>query len=230
MFTGIFYNGLTVGSLFLGWGISFLCGAVVALVYRIKNKNFSKNLLVSLVMFPLITQSIVMLVNRGDTATLGVGVAIAGVFGLVRFRSIQGNSREISCVFWAMAIGIATGVGQVWFALLFTGVVSVIFVTFKFIPLLEGKPEKELKITVPEDVEFENEFDKIIKKHTSTMRLIMVKSTRMGSLFEVRYRVILKNENQRKPLLDELRVINANLPISFHDIIEENEQQQRDGL
>jgi len=215
-------EGVTVGTLFLAWGISLFCGVLVAVSYCIKNKSFSKNLLISVVVFPIITQSVVMLVSRGgNEAMIGVGVAIAGVFGLVRFRSIQGNAREISYVFLAMAIGVAAGVGQVWFALTFTGIVCALFVAFKFIPIKSNK-ESEIKITVPEDVEFETEFDKILKSHTSSMKLISVKSTKMGSLFEVRYRLMLKNQSGRKALIDELRVVNGNLPITYHDVIEED--------
>jgi len=223
MLTSIFYPELTITTLFISWGISLACGAIITVAYRIKNKNYSKNLIISLILFPLVTQTVVMLVNRGDTATIGVGVAIAGVFGLVRFRSIQGNSREISCVFLAMAIGIAVGVGQIWLALIFAGVAGGIFVGLKFLPLKGSKDESELKITVPEDVEFETEFDTIIKKHTSSMRLISVKTVKMGSLFEVTYRVVPKDENKKKPLIDELRVVNGNLPIFYHNLLREEE-------
>ncbi|MCL2848114.1 MAG: DUF4956 domain-containing protein [Firmicutes bacterium] len=230
MLEPIFENGvITIGSLFIAWGVALICGIAVTVAYRIKNRNYSKNLIVSLILFPLITQTVVMLVNRAgenDMATFGVGVAIAGVFGLVRFRSIQGNSREISCVFLAMAIGIALGVGYVWFALIFTAVAGTVFVGFKLLPFKGEIKESELKITVPEDAEFEIEFEKIIKKHTAVMRLTSVKTVKMGSLFEVTYRITLKDENKRKPLIDELRVINGNLPIFYHNIILE----ERDGL
>ena len=223
MFDGIFEDGVTIQNLFLTWGISLACGLIVAFAYRIKNKNYSKNLLVSLILFPLITQSVVMLVNRGDAAMIGVGVAIAGVFSLVRFRSISGNSREISFVFLAMAIGVALGVGQIWFALIFTGVASVIFIAFKFIPLDRIKGIRcDLKITAPEDLEFDKEFDEILKKYSTNLNLVSVKTEKMGSLYEIKYLITLKSASQIKAMVDELRVKNSNLPIICrHLVVEE---------
>jgi len=129
MITNIFYPELTVATLFISWAVALACGAILAVAYRIKNRNYSKNLIISLILFPLVTQTVVMLVNRvGDTATIGVGVAIAGVFGLVRFRSIQGNSREISCVFIAMAIGVKYKSGKM--AIINGWILSTIYIGF----------------------------------------------------------------------------------------------------
>ena len=227
MFESLFWAGMNVNNLLISMAISLVCGIVVSASYLFKNERYSRNLSISLVIFPIITQAVIMMV--GNNAMIGVGVAIAGAFSLVRFRSITGNSRDISCIFLAMAIGVATGLGYIYVAMLFTTVVCVLLVALKFIPfdMLDNgksKHERELKITCPEDVDYETELMPIVEKHSTKVNVVMVKTSQMGSLFEIVYRIRLNTDAKEKQLLDDLRVKNGNLPIIIRQIIDESRE------
>ena len=219
MFSGIFAGGLTINNFLVSMLVSFVCGLAVAFSYWIKNDRYTNNLLISLVMFPMITQAVIMIVARDNL--LGVGIAIAGTFSLIRFRSVQGNSRDISLVFLSMAIGVATGVGQIFIAMFFTAVVCLIFVILKHIPFdkLKAACERELRITAPEDLDFEVEFAEILKRHTTSAQISSIRTSKMGSLYEVTYKIHLTNISAEKKLIDELRVKNGNLPIILQQIL-----------
>ena len=148
-----------------------------------------------------------------------------GVFGLVRFRSMQGNSREIASVFFAMGIGLAVGMGHILFAAVITVVVAIIFIILSKTKFGEGnKNEKRLKITIPEDLDYSNVFDDLFEKYTNKNELEKVKTTNMGSLFELSYNIILKVGVSEKEFIDELRCRNGNLNITLaRETTSENE-------
>ena len=151
-----------------------------------------------------------MLVN----GNIGTGVAILGAFGLVRFRSIPGSSKEIISVFFAMAIGLATGTGLVGFAVMSTVVIGLFFFILSKTNFGEGKvQERDLKITVPENLEYAGLFDDIFEKYTSKHFLEGVKTTNLGSMFELRYKITMKAANEEKKMIDEIRCRNGNLTI-----------------
>ena len=148
-----------------------------------------------------------------------------GVFGLVRFRSMQGNSREIASVFFAMGIGLAVGMGHILFAGVITLIVAIMFVILSKTKFGEGnKHEKKLKITIPEDLDYSNVFDDLFEKYTNKNELEKVKTTNMGSLFELSYNIILKEKASEKEFIDELRCRNGNLNITLaRETTSENE-------
>ena len=148
-----------------------------------------------------------------------------GVFGLVRFRSMQGNSREIASVFFAMGIGLAVGMGHILFAGVITLIVAIMFVILSKTKFGEGnKHEKKLKITIPEDLDYSNVFDDLFEKYTNKNELEKVKTTNMGSLFELSYNIILKDGASEKEFIDELRCRNGNLNITLaRETTSENE-------
>lgn len=190
---------------------SVILGMVISLVHYYTSKS-NKNFLITLAVLPLIVQVVIMLVN----GNLGTSLAVLGAFSLVRFRSIPGNSKEITSIFFAMAIGLATGMGYITLAILITVVISLLLVILTKTHFGENKQEdRKLKITIPENLDYTNVFDDIFKNYTQTNQLEKVKTTNMGSMYELTYRVVLKKDRNEKDLIDEIRVRNGNLNITF---------------
>ena len=189
---------------------SVVLGAVCAGVYMFRH-SYSKNFVVTLALLPLIVQMVITLVN----GNLGAGIAVMGVFNLVRFRSIPGSAKDIGSVFLAMAIGLATGMGFIVLAVLFTIIVAIVNVGYVLSPFGKQKePEKTLKITIPDDLEYDGVFDDVLKRYTDEHELTMVQTTNMGSLFLLEYAVRMKQPGTEKRMIDELRCRNGNLKIT----------------
>lgn len=191
--------------------ISVVLGTVVALIHCFRN-TYSKNLILSLVVIPMVVQSIVMLVN----GNVGTAVAVLGAFSLVRFRSQPGNAREITSIFTVMSVGLAMSRGYVGVAaalVVLVGVVSIVLTLLRFGDSTNGM--KELRITIPENIDFEGIFDEIFEKYTSKCEMKRVKSTNMGSLFELTYSICEKKGISEKAFIDDLRCRNGNLNISI---------------
>ena len=190
---------------------SIILGLVCAFIYMYKH-DYSKNFVVTLALLPVIVQMVITLVN----GNLGAGVAVMGVFNLVRFRSIAGTAKDIGSVFLAMAIGLATGMGYIGVAAILTVVVGVFNIIYVTTPFGQGKgASKLLKLTVPEDLEFEGLFDDVLAKYTSSYELQTVATSNMGSLYQLEYRVSMKQDGLTKVMIDELRCLNGNLKISL---------------
>ena len=188
---------------------SLLVGAVIAFAFTFKQYK-TKSFATTLALLPVIVQVIIMLVN----GNLGTGVAVAGAFSLVRFRSMPGNAKDILAIFLSMAVGLATGTHHLMLAAVFTVVVCAVNAVYMFLPLGESADnEKTLTITIPESLDYGDVFDDIFKEFTTKARLEQVKTTNMGSLFKLRYDITLKKGKSEKALIDELRVRNGNLEI-----------------
>lgn len=188
---------------------SILLGAAVAGIYMFRH-TYSKNFVVTLALLPLIVQMVITLVN----GNLGAGIAVMGVFNLVRFRSIPGSAKDIGSVFLAMAIGLATGMGFIVLAVLFTVIVAVVNVVYVLTPFGKQKePEKTLKITIPEDLEYDGVFDGVLARYTDEHELVEVQTTNMGSLFLLEYAVHMKAPGMEKRMIDEVRRLNGNLKV-----------------
>ncbi|MBQ3309489.1 DUF4956 domain-containing protein [Candidatus Saccharibacteria bacterium] len=218
MFNSILGSELTPVHFFICIGVAFVLGVIVALVHQ-KTSRSTSNFVTTLAILPMLVAMAIMLVN----GNLGAGVATVGVFSLVRFRSIAGNSKSILSVFFAMAIGLAVGTGYVTFAALFTIVVSILILFLKFIKFGENKTdEKKLIILVPEDLDYTEAFDDVFGAYTNRTILEKSKTTQMGSLFELTYRINLKRNVNEKEFIDKIRVKNGNLKVSLsHPLAEE---------
>jgi uncharacterized membrane protein YhiD involved in acid resistance len=190
--------------------VSLILGIMISLVHCYKNRA-SKNFLLTLAILPVIVQVVIMIVN----GNLGTGVAVMGAFSLVRFRSVPGNSREIANIFLAMAVGLAAGVGYLGIAVILFVIVAVLQILLMVVPLLgENHYEKDLKITIPENLDYQNIFDDVFDTYTTHTQLDKVRTVNMGSLYELRYRVVLKDQRKEKEFLDALRCRNGNLGIT----------------
>jgi len=189
--------------------VSLALGFAVSLVYRFRSAH-SHGLAATLVLMPALVQVIIMLAS----GNIGVGVAVAGAFALIRFRSVPGNARDIGHLFFAMGLGFVTGLGYLFFAFIFfilIGGASLITTVTKF-----GQGEQNfriLRIKIPENVDYDELFDEVFKKYTRSADLDNVKTTQMGSLYELTYTIQLKSASMTKAFIDELRVRNNNLGI-----------------
>ena len=189
---------------------SLAMGLAIAGIYMFRHR-YSKNFVVTLALLPLIVQVVIALVN----GNLGAGIAVMGVFNLVRFRSIPGTAKDIAAVFLAMAVGLATGMGYLTLAIALTAVIAVANIILVLSPLGEdkGSAEKSLKVTIPEDLDYSGVFDDLFEEYTTSSELINVKTTNMGSLFQLEYLIRLKELSKEKEFIDEIRCRNGNLAI-----------------
>ncbi|MDE6209257.1 MAG: DUF4956 domain-containing protein [Lachnospiraceae bacterium] len=214
IFSGVFDNGLNsavdVPKFILCIAVSFIIGVIIALTFRYKNR-YTKSFVVTVSILPAVVCVVIMMVN----GNIGTGIAVAGAFSLVRFRSIPGTAKEISTIFIAMSAGLITGVGYLGYAVLFTVIICAAILLFSvtgFGRMKESK-EKSLKITIPEDLNYIHAFDDIMEKYTSKCETVSVKTTNMGSMFKIQYNIILKNSSEEKEFIDALRTRNGNLEI-----------------
>lgn len=188
---------------------SLVLGIIIAFAYKIQDKA-SKNFLVSLTIMPVIVQIVIMLVN----GNLGAGVAIMGAFSLIRYRSAPGSAKEIAAVFLSMAAGICTGMGYVAFGGVMTLIICGALILFSKTNILgKSGSEKQLKVTIPENLDYIGIFDDIFEKYTSSNSLEKVKTVNLGSMYELVYKITEKDEKQEKQMLDEIRCRNGNLTV-----------------
>ncbi|MFV0413294.1 MAG: DUF4956 domain-containing protein [Oscillospiraceae bacterium] len=202
-------GSITFSEIMICTGISLALGLVIAGVYMYRN-TYSKNFVVTIALLPALIQAVIMLVN----GNLGTGVAVMGAFSLVRFRSAPGSAREIASIFFAMAVGLATGMGYIAYAGLFTLVIAVAMLLYAFVRFGEQGPGvKNLRVTIPEDVDYEDLFDDLFAEYTKRATLEKVKTTNLGSLYELQYTIELKKEAREKEMIDRMRQRNGNLNI-----------------
>jgi len=190
---------------------SVLIGAFVAFAYTYKSKS-SKNFTITIALLPLVVQVVIMLVNN----SLGAGIAVAGAFSLTRFRSVPGTAKEICAVFATMAVGLATGMGFIGVGAIFAIIMILLNILYSAILFTKKDSQtQELKITVPEGLDYYNLFDDLFEKYASSYELTRVKTSSMGSLFTLTYKVNLKDMAMQKDFIDEIRCRNGNLDISL---------------
>ena len=190
---------------------SLFFGVLVALLHMYKN-SYSKNFILTLVILPVIVQAVIMLVN----GNLGTGVAVLGAFSLIRFRSAEGNSREITSLFLAMSIGLATGLGSIGVAGLLLLAVGAAILLIHALPFQGTKENARLlTIFVPRDMDYGKAFDDVFAGYTKSARLVKVNDSGADSSCELQYLIQLKADDNTKALLDELRRLNGELPVSL---------------
>jgi len=220
MFETIFTTtNLTIESVLISILVSLILGLSISFLHM-KTSRYNKNFVVTLAILPTLVQLIILMVN----GNLGTSVAVLGAFSLVKFRSIPGNSREIMSIFFAMAIGLATGMGQLVLATAMTLIIGiVIFILSKTNFAEKDKKERVLKITIPENLDYTEIFEDIFDKYSNKKELFNVRTTNMGSMFELSYIVILKDINKQKKFIDDIRVRNGNLKIILERPLDGNE-------
>ena len=214
IFKGVFDTELTqtieVGDFLLCLGVSLLLGLVMAVAYMFKNE-YTNSFLITLALLPAIVCVVIMMVN----GNIGAGVAVAGAFSLVRFRSAPGSAKEIVAIFLAMGAGLIAGMGYLGFAALFTVIMCVMFLIYNAMAdnAKSEAANKTIKITIPEDLDYSGVFDDIFAEYTKKNELVKVKTTNMGSMFRLTYIVTLKDVTKEKQMIDCIRERNGNLEI-----------------
>lgn len=188
---------------------SLILGIISAFAVMIKN-NKNKSMALTLALLPTITQIVIMMVN----GNVGAGVAVMGAFSLVRYRSNPGTASEILIIFFSMSIGLITGMGYIWLAALYTIIILGVYILLNVVGFgVERTHGKELKITIPESLNYTSIFDDIFEKYTKSHELLRVRTTNMGSLYQLYYHIELIDEAQEKDMIDEIRCRNGNLDI-----------------
>ena len=217
IFSSILTNGTFTSTQFAVVTLtSLVCGFIIAAGYSVRNKC-SRSFAITLIMLPAIVELVIILVN----GNIGAGVAVAGAFSLVRFRSAPGRGQEITSIFLAMAVGLATGMGYIGVAVFFTIIISVINVILNMTGFASaGESQRILKISVPENLDFEGKFEDIFEKYLSSYTYEEVKTSNMGSLYKITLSVVLKAGVSTKAMIDEIRTKNGNLDISLGRQIE----------
>lgn len=191
---------------------SLILGLVMALAY-IYRTRYTKSFVVTLALLPAVVCVVIMLVN----GNVGTGVAVAGAFSLVRFRSVPGTAKEICTLFLAMGTGLITGMGYLGFAVLFTLIMCAVFVLYNkldFGAKKNGEIYKTLTITIPEDLNYTDIFDDVFAEYAYVYDLVRVKTTNMGSMFKLTYNMTLRDAKKEKEMIDKLRCRNGNLEIA----------------
>ena len=209
MLNSILGTEITLSSFLICTGVSLLLGMGIALVAGYRSRS-TQSLAVTLAILPAVVQAVIMLVN----GSIGAGIAVAGAFSLVRFRSAPGSAREIAAIFLAMAVGLATGMGYVVLAVLLFVILAGVMLALTALRFGQrGDSARILKITIPEDLDYDGLFDDLFERYTTAHTLEKVKTTNMGTLYELHYRINLRQEPVSKSFLDELRCRNGNLTI-----------------
>lgn len=216
LFRGLFDTDMTsvisVPDFLLCIGCSLLIGLGIAACYTYRTR-YTKSFVVTLALLPAVVCVVIMMVN----GNVGAGVAVAGAFSLVRFRSVPGTAKEIGVLFLAMGAGLITGMGYLGFAILFTLILCAVTMLYSRLDFGTGKKAalyKTLNITIPEDLDYTGVFEEIFPEYARTWELVRVKTTNMGSLFRLTYNLTLRSADVEKELIDKLRCRNGNLEIT----------------
>lgn len=213
-------GSLSINSAAICIGVSAVLGMIIALVHMTTSR-YTKNFIITLALLPMLVQVVIMMVN----GNLGTSVAVLGAFSLVRFRSLPGNSREIISIFFAMAVGLAVGMGQITFAVSVTVIISLLLFVFSKTKFGEKQElERNLKIMIPENLDYTTIFDDIFAQYMAQVVLDRVKTTNMGTMYELTYQIVMKKGKNEKELMDEIRCRNGNLTVVLARVREgENE-------
>ena len=222
MFNTIFdttATGLDIKTVLICAGAALILGIAIAFTHM-KTSQTTKGFLTTLAVLPLLVMAVMIMIN----GNLGTSIAILGAFSLIRFRSIQGQAKDLLSVFFAMMIGLALGMGHLLFATVITAIAIVAILFFSYTHILEPDAhERVLKIVIPEDLDYEEVFTDIFKKYTTRAKLVRMKTMNMGSLYKLTYDIKLRHGIKEKAFLDEIRVKNCNLKVLLSEPICEEE-------
>ena len=209
LFSSIFTSTFTLGQFLIAVLASLVLGFVVSIYYMFRN-TYSKSFVPSLMLIPAIECVVIIMIN----GNMGAGIAVAGSFALIRFRSARGSAKDLTAIFMAMAIGIICGTGYIGIAVLFTLIVCAVgmFLSFAKYGECDGKM-RYLKITVPENLNYDETFEEVLDNYCSSYEIEKVKTLSLGSLFRVDYSIVMKDTSKIKAMVDDLRIRNNNLEI-----------------
>ena len=214
IFRGVFDSStaavISLTDFLLCLGCALVLGLILAWAHTFKNR-YTRSFIVTLALLPAVVCVVIMMVN----GNVGAGVAVAGAFSLVRFRSVPGSAREITMLFLAMGAGLMAGMGYLGFSLVFTIIMTLGVILWNSLDFKDrSNLYKTLNITIPEDLDYSDVFEPILREYADQVELTRVKTTNMGSLFRLTYNLTLKETGKEKEMIDRLRCRNGNLEIS----------------
>ena len=222
MFDSIYTAMVTPAQFFTMAGVTLLAGIIYGWIMSFSIRSTKRFFLVTS-LIPLIVASVITFVN----GNIGAGVAVGGAFGLIRFRSAPGSSDEIAAILISMGAGIAFGMGYIAYGVLIMLGLSLIYLVLSKLPIFEHgamAEDKLLKITIPESLEYSGAFDEVFDRFLSKVESTGVKTTGMGSMFRLSYKIRMKDAKEEKTFIDELRIRNGNLEISILPYTEQANQ------
>ena len=214
IFTSTADNSINISQAAISLGASIVIGVIIAIVYMYisKKEGYQKNFIIGLLMLPAVVSVVILLVG----SNVARAFSMAGAFALVRFRSAPGNAKDIAVVFFAMASGLACGLGYITFAVIFTVVIILVLVALSITDFADKNAgKKQLRITIPENLNYTHAFDGIFDNFLSSKELTKVKTTNMGTMFELTYIIEMNKDINEKEFIDSLRVVNGNLNITL---------------
>lgn len=214
-------EGLTARSALILTAVSLALGGLAAAVYRLTAKRGSGNMTIALAVLPALVQAVIMLVN----GSVGAGIAVMGAFNLVRFRSAPGSARDICCIFYAVGIGLATGMGYIGFAAAYAVIIGVVLAGLSRIPAFgANRSAKLLRVLIPENLDYTDCFKDIFDEYLAKVSMLQAKTSNMGTLYDLKYEIVLRDPSREKELLDKIRVRNGNLTVSC-GLLPENREE-----
>lgn len=222
MFDSIYSATVTPEQFFIMAGAALVSGFVYAWLMSFRVRS-TKRFFIVATLIPFVVAAVITFVN----GNIGAGVAIGGAFTLIRFRSAQGSADEIAAILIGMGAGIAFGMGYIAYGIIILVSLSVMFMLLSLAPVFEHKnmsSDKLLRITIPESLEYNGTFDRIFEQYLTKSVQEGVKTTGMGSMFRLSYKIRMKNESEEKAFIDELRTKNGNLEISILPYVETQNQ------
>lgn len=211
VFSSILSGNITWDGYFVCLSAALICGVLTALAAAHRSHT-TKSFMVTLIVLPMIVETVIVMVN----GNVGTGVAVMGAFSLVRFRSVAGKAKDIASIFLSMTSGLACAAGYIGVAILFTALVCLVLMILAHIPL-GNERVMDLHITIPETLCFANEFEDLFQKYTKRYRLVKTRTTNMGSLYKLLYRIELRDQTKTQAFIDELRCRNGNLEIMLSE-------------
>ena len=218
----IYTSQVTPEQFFSMAGAALLFGFLYAFLISFRIRS-TKRFFTVTALIPFIVAAVITFVN----GNIGAGVAIGGAFSLIRFRSAQGSADEIASIFIAMGAGIAFGMGYIAYGILILLCLSLLFILFSALPVFDHKrftQENLLRITIPESLEYQDVFDGVFDRYLASVENVGIKTTAMGSMFRLSYRIRMKDSSQQKAFVDELRTKNGNLEIAILPFAETENQ------
>lgn len=222
MFDSIYTSSVTPSQFFIMASITLISGLIFSWIMSLRIKSSKRFFMVS-TLLPLVVSTVITFVN----GNIGAGVAVGGAFGLIRFRSAQGSADELATILIALGSGIAFGMGYVAYGVIILIGLSLAYFLIAALPIFEHsslEQEKLLKITIPESLEYNGVFDDTFERFLKSCENDGVKTTGMGSMFRLSYKIRMKDPKEEKAFIDEIRTRNGNLEVSILPFVEKTAQ------
>jgi len=207
-------TNFTIGNLLLSIGVALVLGLMISATYMKthKTRTPSQSFALTLVVLPAVITIIILLVGN----SVARAFSLAGAFSIIRFRSALGDAKDITCVLFTMAVGLSCGMGYIVYGVIVAVILCAVMIVLELLKF--GHPDatqKLLKITIPENLDYQNAFDGILNKYTKYYRLLQLRTAELGSLYELQYVITSKDNVDEKELIDDLRCRNGNLNITL---------------